>query len=144
MSTVLDIASLILLLLGSFFCITAGLGLIRMPDFYTRAHSASILDSMGAGLIMLGLGLQAPDYLVALKLLFTFFFLLVTSLAAIHALAQAVNLVGVDPHLANIVKRLDKNTSTDNSSDSTGKQSNAGKHSSIGNGSKEDIKPSNS
>ena len=110
MSMALDIASLVLLILGSFFCITAGVGLIRMPDFYTRAHSASILDSMGSGLILLGLALQAPDYLVAVKLFFIFFFLLVTSLAAVHALAQAVNLIGVNPKLATIVNRLPKNT----------------------------------
>lgn len=117
MSLVLDIASFILLLLGSFFCITAGVGLIRMPDLFTRAHSASVLDSMGAGLILFGLALQAPDYLVALKLLFIFFFLLVTSLAAIHALAQAVNVAGVDPDLAKIVKRLEKNKSNDSAED---------------------------
>jgi len=117
MSLVLDVISLVLLVLGSFFCITAGLGLIRMPDLFTRAHSASILDTMGSGLILLGLALQAPDYLVAVKLFFIFFFLLVTSLAAIHALAQAVNVVGIDPKLANIVKRLDKNKPDDNAED---------------------------
>lgn len=109
MSMVLDVLSLILLCAGGFFCITAGVGLLRMPDFYTRAHAASILDSMGAGLIILGLTLQAPNYLVAVKLLFTFFFLMITGLAAIHALAQSVNVAGVNPKLANIVKRLDKN-----------------------------------
>ncbi len=128
----LDIASLVLLILGSFFCITAGVGLIRMPDFYTRAHSASILDSMGSGLILLGLALQAPDYLVAVKLFFIFFFLLVTSLAAVHALAQAVNLVGVNPTLATIVSRLPKNTKNGTS---TGEDTPA---------SKEGLKPSNS
>lgn len=111
MSMALDIASLVLLLLGSFFCITAGVGMVRMPDFFTRAHSASILDSMGAGLILLGLTLQAPDYLVVVKLFFIFFFLLVTSLAAVHALAQAVNLLGINPRLAKIVQRLEKNQS---------------------------------
>ncbi len=109
MSMALDIVSLILLCAGSFFCITAGVGLMRMPDFYTRAHAASILDSMGAGLIILGLTLQAPSYLVAIKLLFTFFFLMITGLAAIHALAQSVNVAGVNPKLANIVQRLHKN-----------------------------------
>ena len=117
MSLVLDVISLVLLVLGSFFCITAGVGLIRMPDLFTRAHSASILDTMGSGLILLGLVLQAPDYLVAVKLFFIFFFLLVTSLAAIHALAQAVNVVGIDPKLANIVKRLDKNKPNDKAED---------------------------
>ena len=109
MSIVLDILSWILLGAGGFFCITAGVGLIRMPDFYTRAHAASILDSMGAGLIILGLTLQAPSYLVAVKLLFTYFFLMITGLAAIHALAQSVNVAGVNPKLANIVQRLQKN-----------------------------------
>ena len=109
MSVILDIVSLLFLCAGGFFCITAGVGLIRMPDFYTRAHAASILDSMGAGLILIGLTLQAPTYLVAVKLLFTYFFLMITGLAAIHALAQSVNVSGVDPKLANIVRRLDKN-----------------------------------
>lgn len=110
MNTVLDILSWLLLLSGGFFCITAGVGLIRMPDFFTRAHAASILDSMGAGLILLGLALQAPNYLVAIKLMFTFFFLMITGLAAVHALAQTVNVAGINPRLANIVKRLGKNT----------------------------------
>ncbi len=109
MGLLLDIASWILLLSGGFFCITAGVGLLRMPDFFTRAHASSILDSMGAGLILIGLALQAPSFLIALKLLFIFFFLIITSLAAIHALAQTVNVAGVHPHHANIVQRLDKN-----------------------------------
>lgn len=109
MSLALDIASWLLLLTGSFFCITAGVGLLRMPDFYTRAHAGGMMDSMGAGTITLGLLLQAPDYLVAIKLVLTFVFLLITSLAAIHALAQAVNIAGINPELAKIVRRLDKN-----------------------------------
>ena len=82
---------------------------------------------MGSGLILLGLALQAPDYLVAVKLFFIFFFLLVTSLAAVHALAQTVNLVGVNPKLATIVKRLPKNIKDESNSND-----------------QEDLKPSNS
>jgi multicomponent Na+:H+ antiporter subunit G len=110
MDLLLDIASWLLLIAGGFFCLTAGLGLVRMPDLFTRAHATSILDSMGAGLILVGLALQAPNYLVVVKLLFTFFFLMITGLAAVHALAQTVNVAGINPRLANIVKRLDKNT----------------------------------
>lgn len=113
METILDILSWLLLLSGGFFCITAGVGLVRMPDLFTRAHAASILDSMGAGLILFGLALQAPNYLVALKLLFTFFFLMITGLAAVHALALTVNVAGINPRLANIVKRLDKNVESE-------------------------------
>lgn len=109
MSLLLDVLSWIFLCAGGFFCITAGVGIIRMPDFYTRAHAGSILDSMGAGLVLFGLALQSPNYLVALKLLFIFFFLMITGLAAIHALAQSVNVAGINSELANIVQRLDKN-----------------------------------
>ena len=113
MSLLLDVISWVLLLLGGFFCLTAGLGLLRMPDFFTRAHAASILDSMGAGLILLGLALQAPNYLVVLKLMFIFFFLMITSLADIHALALTVNVAGINAQLANIVNRLDKNADSE-------------------------------
>lgn len=113
MSILIDVVSWVLLILGGFFCITSGIGLLRMPDFFTRAHAASILDSMGAGLILFGLALQAPNYLVALKLIFIFFFLIITSLAAIHALALTVNVAGINPRLANIVKRLDKNAGSE-------------------------------
>lgn len=113
MGILLDIISWVFLLLGGFFCITAGIGLLRMPDFFTRAHAASILDSMGAGLILAGLALQAPSYLVAMKLMFIFFFLIITSLAAIHALALTVNVAGINPQLANIVNRLDKNADSE-------------------------------
>lgn len=113
MELVLDIASWLLLITGGFFCVTAGVGLLRMPDLFTRAHAASIVDSMGAGLILLGLALQAPNYLVVVKLLFTFFFLMITGLAAVHALAQTVNVAGISPRLANIVQRLDKNVDSE-------------------------------
>lgn len=113
MTLILQIVSGFLLVTGSFFCVTSGLGLIRMPDLFTRAHAASILDSMGSGLILFGLALQAPNYLVFIKLVFTYFFLMITGLAAVHALAHTVNVAGIHPRLANIVKRLDRNTGSE-------------------------------
>ena len=48
---------------------SARVGLLRMPDFYTRMHAASVTDTLGAGLILLGLMLQAGLTLVTVKLL---------------------------------------------------------------------------
>jgi multicomponent Na+:H+ antiporter subunit G len=48
-----------LLLAGSFFSITGGIGVIRLPDFYSRLHGAGVTDTMGAGLIIVGLMFQA-------------------------------------------------------------------------------------
>ena len=58
MSLVLDIASWVLLSLGAVFCVIGAIGLLRMPDFYSRTHPATVVDSFGAGLILVGLALQ--------------------------------------------------------------------------------------
>ena len=43
---VLDIAAAVLILAGSLFCVIGGIGLVRMPDFYTRIHAASVTDTL--------------------------------------------------------------------------------------------------
>ncbi len=91
----MDVASWILLGLGSFFCVVGGIGLNRMPDFYTRTHAASITDTLGAGLLLLGLALQAPDPWVVVKIAFVAVFLFVTSPTAAHALVKAAYAEGV-------------------------------------------------
>jgi multicomponent Na+:H+ antiporter subunit G len=100
MQAVLDVASWALILAGSFFTIVGALGLVRMPDVYTRMHAASITDTLGVGLLLTGLMLQAGFGLVTLKLIFIvvlFFFL---SPVATHALAQAALHAGVKPQLS--------------------------------------------
>jgi len=92
-----DIASWILLLAGSGFALTGGLGLLRLPDFYTRLHAASLVDTGAIGLIFLGLVLQADSWLVAVKLLLILAFLFFTSPTATHALAKAAFGDGLKP-----------------------------------------------
>lgn len=85
----LDIVSWILLLSGGFFCISGGVGMLRFPDFYTRIHAAGVTDTLGAGLILIGLMLQSTDLIVVLKLILVLLFGLLTSPTASHALAKA-------------------------------------------------------
>jgi len=99
MATVLDVLSWGLLLTGGFFCIVGGVGLLRMPDFFTRMHAAGVVETMGAGAILLGLLLQAGLTLVAAKLLMIGLLLLLTSPASTHALAKAALVRGVQPLL---------------------------------------------
>lgn len=99
MSAALDIASWSLLVAGGLFCIVGGIGLLRMPDFYTRAHAASVTDTLGAGLILLGLVLQAGWTLVAVKLVVIGLLIFFTSPAATHALAKAALDRGLEPLL---------------------------------------------
>lgn len=99
MSAVADIGSWICLAAGGLFCVVGGLGLLRMPDFYTRVHAASVTDTLGAGLVLLGLILQAGWTLVALKLVVIALLIFFTSPAATHALAKAALGRGLEPLL---------------------------------------------
>jgi multicomponent Na+:H+ antiporter subunit G len=91
----LDIASWIFLLGGAAFCVIGGIGIIRMPDFYSRSHAASLTDTLGAALILLGLALQSEAAIVTIKLVLVFFFLFVTSPTATHALVKAAFAKGI-------------------------------------------------
>ena len=99
MSAVVDALSWAALLSGGFFCVVGAIGLVRMPDFYTRMHGASITDTLGAGLILGGLILQAGLTLVAAKLVVIGLLLFFTSPAATHALARAAFVRGLKPLL---------------------------------------------
>jgi len=100
MPLAVDIISWVLIVLGSFFTVVGGIGLVRMPDVYTRMHAASVTDTLGGGMLILGMMLQAGFSLVTLKLLFIlglfFFFAPVVT----HALAQAALHENVEPELA--------------------------------------------
>lgn len=99
MTFVLDAASWLCLVAGGLFCIVGGVGMLRMPDFYTRMHAASVIETLGGGLILLGLMLQAGLTLVAAKLLIVALLIFFASPTATHALAQAAMARGLQPQL---------------------------------------------
>ena len=100
MSLVIDGLSWILLGLGSVFCLIGGTGVLRMPDFYTRMHAASVTDTLGAGFMLAGLLLQAGITLIAAKLVMVGLLIFMASPAATHALAKAPLARGLQPRLA--------------------------------------------
>ena len=85
----IDLLSWFLLLGGAGFCVVGGIGLLRLPDFFTRCHGAGITDTMGAGMILVGLMIQAGDPLVVGKLIMLLLFIFLTSPVAGHALVKA-------------------------------------------------------
>jgi multicomponent Na+:H+ antiporter subunit G len=100
MELVRDIASWVLMGAGAVLGLISGVGMLRLPDFYTRLHAASLTDTGAAALIAAGLMLQAPSGLVAVKLLLILAFLFFTSPAATHALARAARDDGLRPWTA--------------------------------------------
>lgn len=100
MSVMIDAASWACLVAGGVFCIIGAAGLIRMPEFFTRIHAASVTDTLGAGLILVGLVLQAGFTLVAVKLAMIGLLIFFTSPTSTHALAKAGLARGLKPLLA--------------------------------------------
>ncbi|MEM8700051.1 MAG: monovalent cation/H(+) antiporter subunit G, partial [Pseudomonadota bacterium] len=87
--------------MGGFFFLIGALGLNRMPDLFTRMHATSVGETMGVGLLVLGMCLQAGFTLVTVKLLFILVIVLFTGAVATHALARAALHDGEKPLLAN-------------------------------------------
>lgn len=95
-----EFAVWVLLVSGSVFCVIGGIGVLRMPDFYTRTHAASITDTLGASLILVGLAIHAGLGLVTVKLVIVLVLLYVTSPTATHALVKAAFSGGLEaPHV---------------------------------------------
>jgi multicomponent Na+:H+ antiporter subunit G len=88
MLIIIDWLSALLVFVGSLFCLIGAFGIIKMPDFITRTHSASLIDSFGAILIITGLIIQAGFTLTTIKLVLILLFLLITGPTAIHALVN--------------------------------------------------------
>ena len=72
-----------------------GVGLHRLPDFYSRTHAGGLTDTLGASLILFGLVLQAGPTLISVKLVMIAFLLHLTSPTATHALVKAAYSRGI-------------------------------------------------
>lgn len=78
-----------LITLGVSVCLIGSLGLLRFHDLYTRSHAASLIDTLGATLVIAGLACLSTSLIILLKLAFLVLFLVFSSPTATHALAQA-------------------------------------------------------
>lgn len=82
---------------GVFFTFVSTLGVLRLPDVYSRAHTASQADTLGAGLalaaVALALGWQSKTVITVLLLIFIF----ITNPTAAHAIARAAYESGIEP-----------------------------------------------
>jgi len=97
----IELLSWLLILSGCVFIVSGAVGIIRMPDLYTRLHAASVTDTGGAIFIVLGLVLQAffvfDNPMAGIKVILVLFFTLFTAPTASHALAKTALLSGQVP-----------------------------------------------
>jgi len=95
--TLLDVLSWALILTGGAFGIIGGIGLLRLPTFFTRIHAAGMAETMCAPPILLAMMIHSGWDLTTFKLVVILYFLLITSPTASHALAKAALHGGIDP-----------------------------------------------
>jgi multicomponent Na+:H+ antiporter subunit G len=93
----LDLVSVALLIAGAGFLLGGTVGLVRLPDLYTRAHAASKCDSAGAGCLLLALALQGGLAFGDLKLGLLMLLVLISGPTTAHALARAGYRTGLPP-----------------------------------------------
>ena len=105
--TVFQYLSGFLMLAGSVFCLIAAIGLLRLPDIYTRMHAASKAGTMGTGLLLTAIALVAFDGAIILRAIAGFIFLLLTAPVAAHLLARAAFLTGHKPTDLTVINELD-------------------------------------
>lgn len=90
-------ASWLMLTTGAVFVFIGGIGVLRMPDLYTRIHASGLTDSLGPILVLAGLMLQAGTLQEIFKLAAILLFMMITGPTATYALANAVLMSGTGP-----------------------------------------------
>lgn len=99
MAILLDIVTFICLVVGVISMLIGSYGLLKLPDMFSRMHAAGMVDTLGLGLIMVGLIFQAGFSLISFKLLLIVVIIINTGPAVTHALAQAALSSGMKPVL---------------------------------------------
>ena len=89
MSIITEIVSGIFLVIGTVAMLVGGIGILRLPDLFTRLHAVGIIDTLGVAAILIGLAFLAGWGLVLIKLIIIFALLMLLNPSASHALARA-------------------------------------------------------
>jgi len=94
---VINVISGVMIAAGLFFLFVSSLGIVRLPDFYTRNHAAGKSGTLGAILILGGLAIYNGWDIVSLKLLIILVFFFIGGPTATHAVARAASRYGLEP-----------------------------------------------
>jgi len=93
----MDLIAIALILAGLFFLIVAAIGMLRLPDVFTRSHALSLTDSLGAFLVLAGLAIYQGFSLNLLKILVVLALLYLLNPVVSHATIRAALRSGLKP-----------------------------------------------
>jgi multicomponent Na+:H+ antiporter subunit G len=84
-----------LMVVGGVFLLISGIGLLRLPDFYTRAHAVGKAETLGSMLVLIGLAVHNGADPTSLKILLILAIIFITNPTATHALMRSAFRSGV-------------------------------------------------
>lgn len=93
----MSILGAVILSIGLFFMAVTAVGLLRLPDFFTRVHAVSKSETLGIALVLIGLTLHEGTTLVSLKLLLVLIFVGFANPVGAHVLTRAAIRTGLMP-----------------------------------------------
>lgn len=93
--------AVVLVVLGLLTMLVGSIGVIRLPDFFSRTHAASMVDTTGIMILLLGMAIYERGMLDSAKLVLVIVFIAITNPVAIHALGRAALRMGVKPWKSN-------------------------------------------
>ncbi|HET6244486.1 MAG: monovalent cation/H(+) antiporter subunit G [Bacteroidetes bacterium] len=90
------ITTLVFLILGTFFILTASIGILRMPDVYLRISVVTKAATLGVGFMLIGLAVHYENFAITTRALAILLFVFLTGPAAAHMIGRAAYFIG-DP-----------------------------------------------
>ena len=88
---------------GAIFCLLAGVGILRMPDIYTRMQASTKAGTLGIACIIIGVGIHFGDTLTGLEAALVVAFIFLTAPIASHLIARAAYILGIRPWEHNVL-----------------------------------------
>ena len=79
----------VIALIGALFSLIAALGILKMPDIFTRMHSSTKAGVVGSSLILIAAGIWAGDAGTWARIVVAIFFILLTAPLAAHMIGRA-------------------------------------------------------
>ncbi len=98
---ILNVLIALCILAGTFFILSASIGVVRFPDVYTKLHAATKASTLGISFILIGafIFLYVEHAIVSGKLLLAILFIMLTAPVGGHMLGRAAHTAGVKPYL---------------------------------------------
>jgi len=123
-----DIATVLLLLIGTTFALLASIAVVRMPDLYTRMHGATKSATLGVGCTIVAAAIRFADMETTTAAILVIGFLFLTAPVAAHMIGRAAHRQGVPKWTGTVIDESSlvegdgegsqtEQTATDNGSD---------------------------